>query len=99
NPITGTFSLTGKYSSPSDTNTCQAFVATLLQDGRVLIVWEGPALAAPARSGTAAELYDPDSGTFTATGTSSLLSYYGLPTATLLMNGKVLVAGGATEDL
>jgi uncharacterized protein (TIGR03437 family) len=98
-PIAGTFSPTGRYSVPSDTNTCQAFVSTLLQDGRVLIVWEGPALGAPARSGTAAELYDPDSGTFTATGTSALTNYYGLPTATLLMDGKILVAGGATEDL
>jgi hypothetical protein len=98
-PATGRFSLTGKYSSPSDTNTCQAFVSALLQDGRVLIVWEGPALEAPAGSGTAAELYDPVSGTFTATGTSALVSYYGLPTATLLMNGKILVAGGATQPL
>jgi hypothetical protein len=98
-PATGTFSTTGKYSSwPGDFNTCQAAVSTLRPDGKVLIVWEEPAPGAPARGGTAAEIYDPDSGTFTATGTTIALSHNdGLPTATLLMNGKVLVAGGATD--
>jgi hypothetical protein len=97
-PATGTFSPTGKYSSwPGDFNSPQGATSTLLQDGRVLIVWEYPALGAPAGGGPAAELYDPDSGTFTATGTSALWGYYGLPTATLVMNGKVLVAGGENE--
>jgi hypothetical protein len=97
-PATGTFSPTGKYSSwPGDFNSPQGATSTLLQDGRVLIVWEYPALGAPAGGGPAAELYDPDSGTFTATGTSALWGDYGLPTATLLMNGKVLVAGGENE--
>jgi Galactose oxidase, central domain len=97
-PATGTFSPTGKYSSwPDDFNSPQGATSTLLQDGRVLIVWEYPALGAPAGGGPAAELYDPDSGTFTATGTSALWGYYDLPTATLLMNGKVLVAGGENE--
>ena len=97
-PATGTFSPAGKYSSwPDDFNTCQAAVSTLRPDGRVLIVWEEPVLRATTR-GTAAELYDPDSDTFTATGTTIALSHNdGLPTATLLMNGKVLVAGGATD--
>jgi hypothetical protein len=59
--------------------------ATLLSDGRVLIVGgdvDG--------SGTA-ELYDPASGTFTATG--HMVTQSG-GTATLLNNGKVLIAGG-----
>lgn len=100
-PATGRFSPTGKYSSrPSDINTCQAAVSTSLQDGRVLIVWEQPVLGVPAPGGVAAEIYDPDSGTFTATGTTMALSHHeGLPSATLLMNGKVLVAGGAAENL
>jgi uncharacterized protein (TIGR03437 family) len=101
-PATGAFSLTGKYSSrPSDLSLlgvpCQEAVSTLLPEGRVLIVWAAPAPEAPAGGGTAAELYDPDSGTFSAAGTTMAPRHDdGLPTATLHMNGKVLVAGGAS---
>ena len=49
--------------------------------------------------GGRAEIYDPDTGTFTPTHDLTNLSYNdGLPTATLLMNGKVLVAGGANDE-
>ncbi|MGD1097039.1 MAG: kelch repeat-containing protein [Bryobacteraceae bacterium] len=88
-PATGTFAAAGTYASDtSGFNTCQGAVSTLLPDGRVLIVWEEDA----------AELYDPDAGTFTPTGKPIAQSYNdGLPTATLLMNGQVLVAGGADD--
>jgi len=88
-PVTGTFAPVGTY--PNDVsgfNSCQGAVATLLPDGRVLIVWEEDA----------AEIYDPDAGSFTGTGKPITRSYNdGLPTAALLMNGKVLVAGGAND--
>jgi hypothetical protein len=63
--------------------------ATLLSDGKVLVagVWDGvtPSLVSAA-------LYDPSTGTWTATASMSEGRYW--PTATLLPNGKVLAAGG-----
>jgi hypothetical protein len=87
-PADGTFAPAGTYATATfDFNTCQGGVATLLPNGKVLIVWEG----------AHAEIYDPDAGAFTATATPSSVEYFdnGLPTATPLLNGKVLVAGGA----
>jgi hypothetical protein len=55
----------------------------LLPDGKVLM----------AACGILNELYDPVTGTFSRTGTMSGNRCWGL-TATLLTNGKVLVAGG-----
>ena len=88
-PATGTFAPAGAYASrASSLNTCQESVSTLLPDGRVLIVWEG----------SGAELYDPVAGSFTPTGTSIGNCYCdGMPTATLLLNGKVLAAGGEDD--
>src|SRR5437016_13886639 len=63
--------------------------ATLLNNGKVLF-------AAGVNGGVgnlaSAELYDPATGTFTATG--NMTTARNGPTATLLNNGKVLVAGG-----
>jgi hypothetical protein len=88
-PDTGTFSATGAYTTNTPGfNGCQGAASSLLPDGKVLIVWEE----------MASELYDPDTATFSATGRTSAVSYNdGMPTATLLMNGKVLVAGGADD--
>jgi hypothetical protein len=60
-----------------------AVTATLLAHGRVLIT---------GRFGFHAELYDPSTGTFARTGDPN--NHNDGPTATLLTDGKVLIAGG-----
>ena len=64
------------------------FSATRLADGRVLIAGGGGAVAQVAT----AEIFDPATGVFTATGnlTTARVDH----TATLLNSGKVLVCGG-----
>ena len=65
--------------------------ATLLPNGKVLV--------AGGKEGTtvlsSAELYDPATGSWAATGSLTYERYK--HTATLLSNGKVLVAGGSTS--
>jgi WD40 repeat protein len=69
--------------------------ATLLQDGRVLVIGGRTADAGSPLSVQdfrSAELYNPATATFTSTGSPARpLSQH---TATLLPNGKVLIAGG-----
>src|SRR5437773_1082632 len=67
--------------------------ATLLPDGRVLVVG-GEHEHDPLAS---AELYDPATGTWSATGSLNTARYD--HTATLLRNGMVLVAGGNPDEL
>jgi Bacterial Ig-like domain (group 2)/Galactose oxidase, central domain len=87
NSATGAFSGTGNMTANRGDHT-----ATLLPDGKVLIA--GGADQDPTGTGLAtAELYDPNAGTFTLTGSMSVGRY--LHTATLLQNGKVLIVGGA----
>ncbi len=64
-------------------------MATLLPNGKVLVAGGFNSTGNPL---TSAELYDPASGSWTATG--SLNTARVAHTATLLPNGKVLVAGG-----
>ena len=85
------FRPTGNMSDMRDEHT-----ATLLQSGKVLVAGGDPCLFegfyyqdCPLSS---AELYDPGAGTFAATGSMSVTRVS--HTATLLSNGKVLVAGG-----
>jgi hypothetical protein len=89
-PATNSFSATGAMGTPR-----YAHTATLLPNGKVLIAGG----ISTANVGTftenvllTAELYDPATGAFTSTG--SLGTARGGHTATLLANGKVLVAGG-----
>src|SRR5262245_38327362 len=86
-PSTGTFTPTGQMITP---RTAYTGTFTLLPDGKVLTTG-GRAGYGPALAG-AAELYDPDTGTFFATGNMNTPRFG--HTATLLNIGKVLIAGG-----
>ena len=85
-PTTGTFSRTDSMSTPHRGHT-----ATLLRDGRVLVVGNGGETSA---SGTAADVYDPATGTFSRTGSMKFGRW--LHTATMLPDGRVLILGGRT---
>lgn len=66
--------------------------ATVLADGRVLLVGGAGSAGLPLTVLASAEIYDPDTNTFTATG--PLVQGRAHHTATLLPDGGVLVAGG-----
>jgi hypothetical protein len=94
-PKTGTFSPTGQMTTARGYHT-----ATLLADGRVLIAggnpgawsYQGPML-------DSADIYDPQTGTFKATG--SMAGVRAFHAAALLADGRVLVTGGTdgTDDI
>ncbi|MFZ9888057.1 MAG: kelch repeat-containing protein, partial [Myxococcota bacterium] len=75
--------------------------ATLLQDGRVLLVGGANTDAGPGTSSQellasqSAELFDPGTGTFAPAGTLSSPRMF--HSATLLYDGRVAIAGGAQE--
>jgi hypothetical protein len=88
NPTTGTFSSTGNLNVPRLNHT-----ATLLANGTVLITGGLVSDGSGALTQTAiSELYNPATGTFAETG--SLNAARAGHTATLLVNGMVLIAGG-----
>jgi hypothetical protein len=89
-PQAGTWTATGSMNIAR-----QVFTATLLTNGKVLVT--GGCSASPCFNGVAsAELYDPGTGTWIATG-SMTIPRAG-HTAILLPDGKVLVAGGVDEN-
>lgn len=79
-PATGTFAPTGAMGSVAGAHT-----ATLLLDGRVLVI-----------GGSSAERYDPATGKFSPAGTLNASREEG-HTATRLRDGKVLVVGGRRD--
>jgi len=85
--------VTGGSDNLGDLATHDSHTATLRAKGKALVT------GVSDNSGdlATAELYDPATGTFTATGAmSEVRSEH---TATLLGNGKVLVAGGAADNV
>jgi Fe-S cluster assembly iron-binding protein IscA len=89
-PATGTFTPTGSMTTARFGHT-----ATLLNNGMVLIAGGTPprtAVPPVGQSTASAELYDPSTGTFSPTG--SMQFQRSNATATMLDNGKVLIAGG-----
>jgi hypothetical protein len=94
-PATGAFTPTGNMTADREEHT-----ATLLPDGRVLIVggasaaliWSDVRTISSQGTLASAEIYDPATGSFTAT--DSMTAPRSAHTATLLPDGTVLLAGG-----
>jgi hypothetical protein len=88
---------TGEWNDTDSMTTARSgHTATLLADGTVLVAgsW-GPDDVANADA--SAELYDPSTGTWSVTG--SMIEVRFGHTATLMADGKVLVAGGGPSGL
>ncbi|WP_245589404.1 Kelch repeat-containing protein [Amycolatopsis balhimycina] len=91
-PVTGQWTITGSLITSRRGHTL-----TVLNDGRVLAA--GGAHGHPSSrpwAQASAEIYDPATGTWTATG--SLHQSRLVHSATLLPDGRVLVAGGSTDQ-
>jgi WD40 repeat protein len=92
-PTTGTFTPTGSMGTAREHHT-----ATLLPDGRVLVVGGGASGGSFSGALATAEIYNPATGSFTPTGSMGTARRLG-HAATLLLNGKVLVTGGIGKNL
>jgi N-acetylneuraminic acid mutarotase len=86
-PVTAAWSPAGTLSTPRASHT-----ATLLPDGRVLVMGGESALGTENKS---TELYDPATKTWTTSG--DMITARDVFTASLLSNKKVLVVGGTDE--
>lgn len=94
-PVANAFANTGSMSVGRTLHT-----ATLLADGRVLIAGGatnmGSGVNTAAVALASAEIYDPETGTFSAAG--RMAGARRGHTATILPSGKVLIAGGENEQ-
>jgi hypothetical protein len=86
-PRTRAWTVTGSLATARRSHT-----ASLLADGRVLVVGGLPDNWDPAKPRDSAELYDPTSGTWSAT--RPMVTARNSQTATVLADGRVLIAGG-----
>ena len=87
-PAAGTFAATGSL-----TTARTSFGFTRMANGKVLVAGGFTTIPASASNVTGtAEMYDPDTGTFSTVGSMSL-ARFGAP-AILLQDGRVLVPGG-----
>jgi len=90
-PISNTFGFFGNMTTKRSNHT-----ATLLADGKVLVVGGNVSWGAggdPFYPTASAEIFDPKSGSFSATGSMSVARASHI--AELLPDGKVLIAGGS----
>ena len=93
-PDSGTWSATGSMIKPH----ARGFPATLLRDGKVLVGQDVEPGTDPSASGImGAEVYDPASGTWTATEKMVTVVREAIPV--LLRNGKVLVVHPDSAEL
>ena len=91
-PAAGTFTATGRMAVAR-----WAHTATLLPTGKVLVAGGDDEVVGIISSFASAELYDPATGSFTPTSNMTVARYG--HTATSLLSGKVLIAGGYQEYL
>jgi len=89
-PNTNTFTSTGRMTTARESHT-----STLLKDGRVLITGGHKDRRANITIYTSAEIYNPASGTFTATGNLTVKRHK--HDAVRLADGRVLIVGGSDE--
>jgi len=90
-PVAGAFTPTGSMSAAR-----QGHTATVLPHGEVLITGGQKNIGFRAALASA-EIYDPNSGTFRPTGSMSTAREG--HTATLLRDGRVLIAGGSSNGI
>jgi hypothetical protein len=93
-PSSGTFTPTGDMTTARTGHT-----ATLLANGKVLIAGGDTGGPGPFTFLVAAEIYDPSTGTFTATGNMVANGGFGWSTSALLPDGRVFIAARGNAEV